>query len=96
MIPHLNQLLEDFSRRHPQEVLRVRLLRNGAPDEVLVFKGFSSSLVRPTAPDLDVPVIPDDAEILGIDRLRAPYRPQQPEVLAGDRPLSEFLPPDHG
>ncbi len=50
-------------------------------DEVLVFKGFSSSLVNPTAFDPDVPVLPEGARIVAIARLRGPYNPQAPEYL---------------
>jgi hypothetical protein len=76
--------LEAYSRLHPDEVLRVTLQvadQVDAMDEVLVFRGFSSSLGRPTAYDPDVPVIPADAHILTVDRLRAPYTPQAPQVL---------------
>ncbi|MBF2099016.1 MAG: hypothetical protein IGQ88_11665 [Gloeomargaritaceae cyanobacterium C42_A2020_066] len=81
--------LEAYSRLHPEEVLRVTLrLADQADavdevDEVLVFRGFSSSLGRPTASDPEVPVIPADAHILTVDRLRAPYTPQAPQVVAG-------------
>jgi hypothetical protein len=37
--------------------------------------------MRSTAFDPDVPVISDRAEILTIDRLAAPYKPNQPNYL---------------
>jgi hypothetical protein len=50
-------------------------------DQIVIFKGFSSSLMRPTAVDPDVPVIPEDATIVAIDRLRSPYLPDNPDYL---------------
>jgi len=63
------------------EVLLVHLEIDGEPDQVIVFKGFSSSLSRPTDPDPDVPVIPEHAHIISIDRLQAPYSPTQPRYI---------------
>ncbi|TYQ30718.1 MULTISPECIES: hypothetical protein [unclassified Pseudanabaena] len=75
------QQLENYSAKHPQEVLLVKLKLGEELDEVMIFKGFSSSLMRSTAFDPDVPVISDRAEILTIDRLTAPYRPNQPNYI---------------
>ena len=46
--------LEQYTLKHPQEVLLVKAEVNGELDELMVFKGFSSSLVRSTAFDPDV------------------------------------------
>lgn len=73
--------LEQYTIKRPQEVLRVLAKVAGDPDEVLVFKGFSSSLMRPTASDPDVPVLPPDAQILSIDRLAGPYNPESPRYI---------------
>ena len=78
---HQAQQLEEYSAAHPQEVLIVRLTIDGEADEVMIFKGFSSSLMRPTSFDTDVPVISDRAEIVEIDRLAAPYKPNQPHYI---------------
>ena len=75
------QILENYSQQHPQEVLVVKLKIDDEQDEVMIFKGFSSSLMRSTAFDPDVPVISDRAEILTIDRLAAPYKPQNPQYI---------------
>lgn len=75
------QILENYSQQHPQEVLVVKLKIDDELDEVMIFKGFSSSLMRSTAFDPDVPVISDRAEILTIDRLAAPYKPQNPQYI---------------
>jgi hypothetical protein len=78
---HQGQKLEAYSSKNPQEVLLVKLEIDGEFDEVMIFKGFSSSLMRSTAFDPDVPVISDRAEILTIDRLKAPYKPNQPAYI---------------
>jgi hypothetical protein len=56
----------------------------------MIFKGFSSSLMRATAFDPDVPVISDRAEILNIDRLAAPYKPNEPNYLQQGIKWEEF------
>ncbi len=73
--------LEQYTLRHPQAVLRVVARVAGEMDEILIFRGFSSSLVRPTAFDPDVPVLPEDATIDSIDILAGPYNPDQPRYL---------------
>jgi len=75
------QRLEQYTKAHPQEVLLVRAEIDGEVDEIMVFKGFSSSLVRPTAFDPDVPVLPARAKILEIDRLHSPYIPDAPKYI---------------
>jgi len=84
------QQLEVYSSQHPQEVLLVKLKIADELDEVMIFKGFSSSLVRSTAFDPDVPVIPDHAEIITIDRLTAPYKPNQPNYIQQGITWEEF------
>jgi hypothetical protein len=81
MSTNQGQQLETYSSQHPQEVLMVKLQIDDELDEVMIFKGFSSSLMRSTAFDPDVPVICDRAEILTIDRLVAPYKPNQPNYI---------------
>jgi hypothetical protein len=90
MSANQGQQLETYSSKHPQEVLLVKLQIDGEIDEVMIFKGFSSSLMRATAFDPDVPVISDRAEILNIDRLVAPYKPNQPNYLQQGIKWEEF------
>lgn len=90
MSANQGQQLETYSNQHPQEVLLVKLEIDGELDEVMIFKGFSSSLMRATAFDPDVPVISDRAEILSIDRLTAPYKPNQPNYLQQGIKWEEF------
>ncbi len=73
--------LERYTERHRQEVLLVTVDVAGEPDQVMIFRGFSSSLMRPTAFDPDVPVLPERATILTIDRLLGPYNPENPHYL---------------
>ena len=53
--------LEEYTRLHPAEVLLVTATVDGEPDQVMVYRGFSSSLMRPTAADPEIPVLPDTA-----------------------------------
>ncbi|MGD1909048.1 MAG: hypothetical protein ACFB0C_24095 [Leptolyngbyaceae cyanobacterium] len=78
------QRLENYTLRHSQEVLWVKAVIAGEPSEILVFRGFSSSLTGATAFDPDVPVLPSEATITSIDRLQGPYRPDAPQYLEQD------------
>lgn len=82
--------LEQYTLKRPQEVLLVTAEIEGEYDQVAIFKGFSSSLVRPTAFDPDVPVLPDDAKIISIDRLQSPYNPQNPRYIQQGLTLEEM------
>ncbi|MBD2462444.1 hypothetical protein H6G89_15460 [Oscillatoria sp. FACHB-1407] len=77
----LGYRLEQYTIKRPQEVLLVTVEIDGELDQILIFKGFSSSLIRPTAYDPDVPMLSDDAHIVAIDRLQAPYLPDNPHYL---------------
>ncbi len=90
MSANQGQQLEKYSSQHPQEVLLVKLKIDEELDEVMIFKGFSSSLMRSTAFDPDVSVISDRAEILTIDRLTAPYQPNQPHYIQQGITWKEF------
>ena len=73
--------LEQYTIKRPQEVLIVQAEIEGEPDEITIFKGFSSSLMRPTAFDPEVPMLPQGAKVIAIDRLKSPYTPQSPVYL---------------
>ena len=73
--------LEKYTEKYPKEVLLVTAEINGEEDEIAIFKGFSSSLMRSTAFDPDVPVLPDTAKIIRIDRLTGPYNPSNPQYI---------------
>lgn len=74
-------LLEQYTLRHPEQVLLVQALVVGNLEQVIVFRGFSSSLSGSTAFDPDVSVLPAEAQIQTIDILLAPYQPDQPNYL---------------
>jgi hypothetical protein len=92
--------LEAISRSRPDRVL---LLRGTLPSdpaqehsaaelfELLIFRGFSSSVTHPTAFDPDQPALPQGAEIVDADLLEGPLNPAHPRVLAGPRPVEAFL-----
>lgn len=82
--------LEQYTLRHPQEVLLVKAEVAGEEDEITIFRGFSSSLMRPTAFDPDVPMLPEDATIFTIDRFQAPYHPDTPRPIQQGLSLSEM------
>jgi hypothetical protein len=77
----ISKRLEQYTIKHPQEVLLVTVEINGEEDQIAIFKGFSSSLVRPTNFDPDIPVLPDGAKIISIDRAVSPYNPDIPRYL---------------
>ena len=83
--------LEQYTVDHPRDLWVVHAIVTEmdpdtnttieVEDEVLVFRGFSSSLVRPTAADPGTPVLPDDAVIQRLDRLESPYNPADPKYI---------------
>ena len=73
--------LEQYTAKRPQEVLLVKVEIAGEQDKIAIFKGFSSSLMRPTAFDPDVPVLSDEAKIITIDRVASPYNPEAPRYI---------------
>ncbi|MBD2039968.1 hypothetical protein [Microcoleus sp. FACHB-672] len=77
----IEQRLEKYTAKRPQEVLIVTAEIEGEADQIAIFKGFSSSLMRPTAFDPEVSVLPDQATILTIDRLASPYNPNNPQYI---------------
>lgn len=83
--------LEQYTLQYPQEVLIIKADVAGEPDEIAIFRGFSSSLMRPTAFDVDIPILPEDANILSIDRLQGPYDPANPKYLQQDLTWEDFL-----
>lgn len=73
--------LEQYSLKYPQEVLLVEVEQEGEADQVLVFKGLTSSLTGATAYDPDVPVLSEEAKIISIDRAQSPYSPDNPQYI---------------
>lgn len=81
MSDSIERRLEQYTLKRPREVLLVTAEVDGESDQIAVFRGYSSSLTRPTAYDPDVPILPADAKIIAIDRLEGPYNPQAPRYL---------------
>jgi hypothetical protein len=81
MTDSMGRRLEQYTIKRPQEVLIVTAEIAGEEDQIAIFKGFSSSLMRPTAFDPDVPVLPPEAKIITIDRVASPYNPDAPRYL---------------
>jgi hypothetical protein len=75
------QRLEQYTAKRSREVLLVTVDIAGEQDQIAIFKGFSSSLMRPTAFDPDIPVLSDRAKIISIDRVASPYNPQSPRYI---------------
>ncbi|MEH2443092.1 DUF7734 family protein [Nostoc sp.] len=77
----IGKRLEQYTAKRPQEVLIVTVEIADEQDTIAIFKGFSSSLMRPTAFDADVPLLPDGAKILNIDRVASPYNAEAPRYI---------------
>jgi len=77
----IGKRLEQYTSKRPQEVLLVTVELGDQQDKVAIFKGFSSSLMRPTAFDPDVEVIPNGARIFSVDRIKSPYNPENPQYI---------------
>ncbi|MFY8149181.1 MAG: hypothetical protein ACOVNL_08190 [Prochlorococcaceae cyanobacterium] len=86
--------LEVRSRERPDRVLRLRgrLAEPQEPFELLIFRGFSSSVSHPTAFDPDQPALPAEARIEDAELLRGPLNPAAEEVLQAG-PAERFLDP---
>lgn len=76
-----SKLLEKYTLTYLQEVLLVTIKDQEEEDQIAIYRGFSSSLMRPTAFDPDEPIMSSEAEIISIDRLRSPYNPDAPQYI---------------
>jgi hypothetical protein len=83
--------LEQYTAGRSQELLIVTIDVDGILEEIMIFKGFSSCLSRATEFDPDLPVIPEGAKVVTIDRLKAPYNPFQPFYIAKGLTWDEFV-----
>ncbi|MGF1541120.1 MAG: hypothetical protein ACFCU5_11830 [Pleurocapsa sp.] len=80
--------LEQYTIKRPQEVLLVKVeTATGESDMVMIYNGFSSSLMGATAYDPDIAIIAPDSRIISIDRLAGPYNPSNPQYLAAELTL---------
>ncbi|XP_058213021.1 uncharacterized protein LOC131324865 [Rhododendron vialii] len=74
-------MLEIYSQSARDEALMVRALVDEEEAEVLIFRGFSSSLSCRTSPDPSRSILPARAVIKSIDRVRGPFDPSNIEYL---------------
>ncbi|KAF7145343.1 hypothetical protein RHSIM_Rhsim04G0170700 [Rhododendron simsii] len=74
-------MLEIYSQSARDEALIVRALVDEEEAEVLIFRGFSSSLSYRTSPDPSRSILPARAVIKSIDRVRGPFDPSNIEYL---------------
>lgn len=75
------QQLEQYTITHPQEVLLITIKIEEEMDQLMIFKGFSSSIMKPTEFNPDVPMLSDTANIISIDRIQSPYNPNNPNYI---------------
>lgn len=89
--------LEEISRQRPDRVLRLvgTLPASGEdePFELLIFRGFSSSVSHPTAFDPDQPALSEAARIEAAQLLAGPLNPAAEQVLVGPMAVEELLDP---
>jgi hypothetical protein len=89
--------LEELSRARPDRVLRLSGVLPGEsgyePFELLIFRGFSSSISHPTAFDPDQPALPAAARVDGAELLEGPLNPAAERCLAGPMAAELLLDP---
>jgi hypothetical protein len=100
--------LEAISRERPDRVLRLTgelpcpeaagvgpdgLAELAEAFELLIFRGFSSSLSHPTGFDPDQPALPATARIAAAELLAGPLNPSQEQRLAAPQAVDHFLDP---
>ena len=91
--------LEAISRCRSDRVLRLRgalpaeIGAGWEPFELLIFRGFSSSVSHPTAFDPDQPALAESAQITAAELLQGPLNPAQETLLAGPVVVEAFLEP---
>ena len=91
MTQSIGSRLEKYTMKLREEVLMVELeTSSGEADTVVIFSGFSSSLMHPTNYDPDIPIIEDNAKIISIDRLASPYDPANPNYIQTGLTWSEM------
>ena len=91
--------LEAISRCRSDRVLRLRgalpaeIGAGWEPFELLIFRGFSSSVSHPTAFDPDQPALAESAQITAAELLQGPLNPAQETLLAGRVAVEAFREP---
>jgi hypothetical protein len=88
VVSELLARLEELSRSRPDRVLRLTGELPGEaggmePFELLIFRGFSSSVSHPTAFDPDQPALPESALLMNAELLQGPLNPAAEQRVAG-------------
>ncbi len=89
--------LEEISRSRADRVLRLRgslpVDEGWEPFELLIFRGFSSSVSHPTDFDPDQPLLPEAARIEQAELLQGPLNPQAEQCLSRASGAETYLDP---
>ncbi|KAL8157963.1 hypothetical protein AgCh_002602 [Apium graveolens] len=83
-------MLEYYSECVREVALLVKAEVDDQEVEILVFKGFSSSLSHSTSPDPSRSILPARAEIKSIDRIKGPFNPSNIEYIEKGLSLETF------
>ncbi|XP_019171261.1 PREDICTED: uncharacterized protein LOC109166840 [Ipomoea nil] len=83
-------MLEVYSQSVKDEALLVKAVVDEEEVEVIIFKGFSSSLSYGTSPDPTKSVLPAKAKIKYIDRIKGPFNPSNIDYIERDIPWDAF------
>ncbi|MEN9861173.1 MAG: hypothetical protein ACO3FK_01990 [Vulcanococcus sp.] len=98
MVSELLARLEELSRSRPDRVLRLTgdLPGESGPEpfELLIFRGFSSSVSHPTGFDPDQPALPETATLKAAELLQGPLNPAAEQRLAGPMAPEMLLDPE--
>ena len=96
-VAELLRQLEEISRSRADRVLRLRgslpVAEAWEPFELLIFRGFSSSVSHPTDFDPDQPLLPEAARIEQAELLQGPLNPQAERCLARASGAETYLDP---
>ncbi|KAI4386510.1 hypothetical protein MLD38_004438 [Melastoma candidum] len=82
--------LEEYTRSVRGEALIVHSVVDGNDVELVIYKGFSSSLSHMTWADPSKSVLPARAEVKRIDRIRGPFNPSDVFYIERDVPWDTF------
>jgi len=98
VVSELLARLEELSRSRPDRVLRLTGELPGEagamePFELLIFRGFSSSVSHPTAFDPDQPALPESARLMSAELLQGPLNPAAEQRVAGPMDPEMLLEP---
>ena len=86
----MEKILEQYTLKNVQEVLIITAEIDGKEEEIIIFKGFSSSLTQSTAFDPDIPVLPNHSKIMKIDIVKSPYNPDNIEYIEKNLSWQDF------